>query len=68
MIASLVPKGLDLSDGDGGPIIINIVGDDTNTPTCYEENMTIADQPGHGRALDAVAAQGPLPDLAELSA
>src|SRR5215470_8871951 len=26
------------------------------------------DQPGHSRAVDAVAAQGPLPDLAELSA
>ena len=25
------------------------------------------DQPGHGRAVDAVAAQSPLPDLAELS-
>src|SRR5256885_4963802 len=26
------------------------------------------DQPGYGRALDAVAAQGPLPDLAEFPA
>ena len=26
------------------------------------------DQPGHGRAVDALASQGPVPDLAELSA